>query len=1597
MECQFFLEDQVSRLDQMVKDEQRTWQIAQGYRRKRYTPTALFHALLAAIHMRDRGKLAETIQHSLQSAGCEPENAEQSAKMLPGRTRISESQLKIDAALCTYFAREFFAKSIGHLYLWADSSPQGGTDWLLSMLRIVPQEQLEPSAATARRLQASVQDFQLAVSNKDFALSMEIAERRHEDGVFLSKAIALHRQIPLGLGSGDSSLEKKMLCIFRKILAETQDFKLARKALRKVVCVCTDMGTEGGLSLAQGLKLTELCPAWVSDANAGLVSEDDLVNLAGGDSDSDNDESSEYFLPNSIPSPGLLHIFHNMAKDVHMKLNGFDSWVVGFKAIAALLHYKHLRNRLVATCVLGTPWEWLRGKFDTAAPKPALWRWNTITQILPRMLSLKFLLQKIWRADKFAQLFSEQNEAEGDGAEREPQDPDFKMQAVTEAIESEAWWMYTAMLQKLGSFSEDLSAWAESCSCHSWLRRTSAETAVSEDMGSAGAEVASEVSPGQYLEAARKTFGFSTGEGDGQAFQCPLAGQRAVELASGELWPLLDELEKGYVHEILAFNCCNDEEAVQSTLADLAVGKSTMVEYLRLKLQCWEALPWVMVALNHRDAAHARHLAKGALQRFDALPQASLHHRLTLKYLAAGTEGRREMEAFVGGAPLEDLPTLRKFVWSLQFAPTVERVQEGDHSIVNTFVNKRGRFSGAFVSTRLRFQEIRAVVAEPSNCRKLAACYDLVDDPDVLARQLGFSMHPLWTEAKRQKYTRRLKCQVADQVLYSLDPTTQFVSVKAAAKKRAARKKEKEKQEAAALRAFLPQAGRQRQWNIGNVERLAAAHHLQERMAPHCLYSFSEESLRFSTLCSKLRPSFQQAGVLAVADQQLTSDLSMDLCVDLDDTLEGANLSVVPAPAAAMLPPPLSSDQRMELDDVGSAVDKVVFFRVVTTHPSRRRVVKLPAAEAKRLEPEDMCVSMHGAQLLRLPRDGNASCCSDEGKLALCVSADPQSAVGIASHVHVLSCFADLSSDLLVLTQSMRCWKQGSTLLFGLKSKTVLPAAAHALLRKLVLARAFPMCSDQNCVEILSEEAETMAAAVYLQTCGAIMKRKQEGAQCDFGHLATRWCFTERGAQELIHMHEVIKPQRVFREAAVLAALPQEAAQSMTSWELMQLLNHKGWELRQKPGKTKAIKLPVLERSSPRVWYASTLHLNSKKAMAYMKALAVCENLFDSGQLLKLHHCQAEIYYAGIMEGTSNGELLEELEGGREDKAIEDVPDALGAQLSLTLDVSANTDMDDPLVRFGFVVDDEQLHQSRNEEDDSDLEIGSPRSSSYALSVWEDDDARLLQVACMGPADTGEVDGESEICLEAAAPNAAVPKPEPNSGAELEADPLLPPPAAEPHRPRIPRGQDQPSADSFNWGPFRMTWTPAEKRPPYGQWQARCPWHRLNETTACTKSKHSGPTEEDKMLALRTLQTWCLRATIHTKKRYHAADRIKEDDVLPAELLSRKLAELPAPPPADQVRTDAELDAEEGAASLTDAAAKARPKKKAKASPKDQAKAKAKPRIRKRKKSSASDKSSKSSVSGESSGRPAAESAESDDSSSSSSASNTDSSSDSSD
>lgn len=120
---------------------------------------------------------------------------------------------------------------------------------------------------------------------------------------------------------------------------------------------------------------------------------------------------------------------------------------------------------------------------------------------------------------------------------------------------------------------------------------------------------------------------------------------------------------------------------------------------------------------------------------------------------------------------------------------------------------------------------------------------------------------------------------------------------------------------------------------------------------------------------------------------------------------------------------------------------------------------------------------------------------------------------------------------------------------------------------------------------------------------------------------------------------------------------------------------------------------------------------------------------------------------------------------------------------------------------------------------------------------------------------------------------------------------------------------------SEHWGPFYLTWSDATTRPPYGAWQARCPFHRLNEKTACTKSialKDPGSKDSCRLL----LMTWCLQYSAYSRKRDHGALQLRAVEVLPLEVLNSRLAEVPQAPPAREVKTDVELDAEEAAAAV---------------------------------------------------------------------------------
>lgn len=115
--------------------------------------------------------------------------------------------------------------------------------------------------------------------------------------------------------------------------------------------------------------------------------------------------------------------------------------------------------------------------------------------------------------------------------------------------------------------------------------------------------------------------------------------------------------------------------------------------------------------------------------------------------------------------------------------------------------------------------------------------------------------------------------------------------------------------------------------------------------------------------------------------------------------------------------------------------------------------------------------------------------------------------------------------------------------------------------------------------------------------------------------------------------------------------------------------------------------------------------------------------------------------------------------------------------------------------------------------------------------------------------------------------------------------------------------------DSFDWGPaacpkaFHLTWSPPDVKPPHGQWQALCRFHRLNQTTACTKSLSAGI---GKLRAKRLAMAWCLVAPVHDRKRHHGAVRPQMLEPLDEEVLDARMALMEPPPLA--VPTDTELD-----------------------------------------------------------------------------------------
>ena len=379
-------------------------------------------------------------------------------------------------------------------------------------------------------------------------------------------------------------------------------------------------------------------------------------------------ELADYMMPSAVVSAGVVHICNNLAEDMDESLSWYSEWLPGFKALAHLLHHDHLRQRLVAFCVMGSRFSGFVNMLKHGVPDPAKWRWGTVTATLSRILPLRAVLQGSWDATKFANGVGKDVKEMTDDEHKQ-----LKIPLLTKTIRSNEWWSYSFMILRLNSFPGDFCSWAEGCPCHHWLRPLglAARAATSDN--------ARYTDLSMMLEVCRKRLGLPTGVGDGVSFgPCPLAGLRAVDFATGAVARYIEVLAESYLGLIMEYAAGINESFVETLLSDFNLGKAHAIAYLDEKLKFWKVFPWRLAALNIVPEADARLHAKEILNEFDAARDAppEAHHRLANVLLKPGSAFRLQLEAFAGGQDLATLPLLARLVREFMFVPVAERSQE---------------------------------------------------------------------------------------------------------------------------------------------------------------------------------------------------------------------------------------------------------------------------------------------------------------------------------------------------------------------------------------------------------------------------------------------------------------------------------------------------------------------------------------------------------------------------------------------------------------------------------------------------------------------------------------------------------------------------------------------------------------------------------------------------------------------------------------------------------------------------------------------------------------------------------------------------------
>ncbi|CAK0894598.1 unnamed protein product, partial [Prorocentrum cordatum] len=767
----------------------------------------LTSALRDAIKLVLPGKLGEPLLESLQHSGG-----------MPVRQSVQGYFFTLDAALCKEEQRQtrigLTSDAPSVECVLSDSSPRLGVDWQMT-------ESFKCADAVrvydlCRELQRVRQDaVDIAHGHGSGGLEQDDdydaeyvpdsraeASRRYQSLTReLHKLFTHHQFTALGMGSQATAAGDKLHALIHQFRLASPSMAEAQMRSQRVLAFCSDLGTESALHSALPADLSQAFPHWLGvraedddgraapAAPAGPQSaaaaapdlagiadddgaaappaadamfademdfeEDGGARAAAGSPDGGNMDAAD---DNGMAVAGVLHICNNGLNDVIKALEHEQWYIDRCKPLVKLLADEWTRNRLLERCFSSEGARQHHASIKAVTTKPTEWRFGSWIPALVQLQYCEVGLRHYWDLASYNSRSGALDVGGGGGgAEADPQRPRAETAApnsreelklVNEAINSPAFWAYGHMvLLVTHGILFEFQNWCESCVCH--------DTDFRYKPGFSAAR--------PYF-ARRSDYGTETGA---RHAPCPLRGRRAPEVAAGKAMHLLRELAGQSLGALVMRTAALQPADRTMVVREFERCRTARMEVMESQLGHWTRLPHRLCALGCTSAAGscqdpARDAVRSCIDMYAALTDEQRHGLwpLVAQVCDPPSPSWGEVQSFIGGAPLDDLPNLKRMAGSMQCIPICERSIESRHRHNELNTSRAPSAGGAFVNVMLKLPGmVRQLKYDPQMFLRLATTVGEVrKSPEKIARMFDLQGHHTLTApaARNGAFTRGL-------------------------------------------------------------------------------------------------------------------------------------------------------------------------------------------------------------------------------------------------------------------------------------------------------------------------------------------------------------------------------------------------------------------------------------------------------------------------------------------------------------------------------------------------------------------------------------------------------------------------------------------------------------------------------------------------------------------------------------------------------------------------------------------------------------------------------------------------------------------------